>query len=50
MSLALGSVDAHLDGVVAEVRAEIKENRRLLDLLAGAISDDFGCLVGKGEN
>ncbi len=50
MSLALESMDAHLDGVVAEVRAEIKENRRLLDLLAGTVSDDFGCLVGKGEN
>ncbi len=44
MTIALGSMDAHFDGVVAEVSAEIEENGGLLDLFAGAIFDDSSCL------
>jgi hypothetical protein len=39
VAFALGSVDTHFDGVVAEVGAEIQENGGLLDLLAGSVFD-----------
>ena len=48
MALALGSMHAHADGVVAKVGAEIQENGGLLDPLAGAILDDGGDLVEEG--
>ncbi len=44
MSVALGSMDTHFDSVVAKVGTEIEKNGSLLDLLAGAIFDDGGCL------
>ena len=44
MAVALGCKDAHFDGVVAEVGAEIQEDGGLLDLLAGSVSDYSSCL------
>jgi hypothetical protein len=44
VAIALGSMNAHFDGIVAEVRAEIEENGGLLDLFARAIFDDSSCL------
>jgi hypothetical protein len=37
-------MDTHFDSVVAKVGTEIEKNGSLLDLLAGAIFDDGGCL------
>ena len=46
MAVALGSMDAHFDCIVAKVCAKIEEHGGLLDLLAGAILDNGGDLSG----
>ena len=48
MAVALGSMDAHFDCIVAKVCAEIEEYGGLLDLLAGTVSDDSCCLEWYG--
>jgi hypothetical protein len=47
VAFALGSVDAHFDGVVAEVAAEIQKNGSLFDLLAGTVFNYSSCLLGR---